>query len=563
MLAAIPSLAPSWTNLNEGDLGIALVNLVAGCGDMLAYYLDRNAQEMFLPTAIARQSIQNLCVLIDYRLRRPTAATTMLTFTMPAAVGAPLVIPQYTMCRTVAGVYFTTAFDATITTGQASVSVLAYEGQVQTDVFTGTGDTLQEFQFSLPNVAQNLLAVSIDNVPWTEDGFTTSLLTPTVYTTISDINENVTLRFSLYLGSVPAQSAAISATYVTTDGAAGNIGAGLVTVLVSAITGSTGLTVTNPNPATGGEDRESNDAARTNAPRQLRRRGRVVTLQDYMDALDEENGVSKSQALNHSGYVECYVAPDNGTQFFVKAPQSVVLTHPSGSSTIPAGTHFVTVTATDAFGETTTWDYATADRSVLSNEGSVTTSTGNNLVVTIPPVAGAVTFKVYVGASGAETLEATATANPSVNTVVTLTALLGTGVTAPTVNTTGVRDDTGLQSLKLSCDAMVESERMLATVFALFNPTYVPVNITAALTVYSNFLNAQVQAAVDAAIRSTMSFDSQDFAEPVTLASLYQTVMSVAGVRSVSFTLPTADVAVTTGQIATLGTLTLTASGGS
>lgn len=78
LIARVPQLTDRWTDFNASDLGVVLLELFCGVGDMLAYYLDAQAAEAFLPTARQRQNIINLCKLIHYRLDTPVAATTTL-----------------------------------------------------------------------------------------------------------------------------------------------------------------------------------------------------------------------------------------------------------------------------------------------------------------------------------------------------------------------------------------------------------------------------------------------------------------------------------------------------
>ena len=68
LLARVPLLTDRWTDFNESDLGVVLLELFCGVGDMLVYYLDAQAAEAFLPTARQRQNVINLCKLINYRL---------------------------------------------------------------------------------------------------------------------------------------------------------------------------------------------------------------------------------------------------------------------------------------------------------------------------------------------------------------------------------------------------------------------------------------------------------------------------------------------------------------
>ena len=45
LLAKIPQLTDRWTDFNHSDLGVVLLDLFCGVGDMLAYYLDAQAAE--------------------------------------------------------------------------------------------------------------------------------------------------------------------------------------------------------------------------------------------------------------------------------------------------------------------------------------------------------------------------------------------------------------------------------------------------------------------------------------------------------------------------------------
>jgi len=566
MLAQLPVLAPAWTNLNEGELGMALLNLLAGSGDMLGYYIDRLQDEMYLPTATLRESVMKLTRLIDYKLSRPVAAKTVLRFSLPSAAGASLVIPAYTQARTADGAVFTTKAAATLFAGTTFVDVEAYQGEFVSDTFTGNGADVQTFLLAKNNVAQNFLDVFVSNVLWTEDNSTVSPKETSVYEVQTDVNENAVLRFSRFMGDVPSQNATVQVNYISTRGAAGNIGAGLVTTLVSTISGGQNLAVTNTTVASGGKDRETLDEARVNAPRQLRTLNRAVTLQDYVDLLETFPKVAKAQAINHNGYVECYVAPDDGASLFIPSYNGFTLNgNVNGGTLAPGLLVYVQVTVKDANGgETTTWEYNPADRAVLTKYKSFTTGGSGTASITVNRgtlPAGATAWRVYVGTS--PTTMRLATESSLVLSAYNITALpAGTQPLAPTVNTTGVRAESGAVSLRQAAESFLEDRRAIGTNFALFNPTYVPVNVTATITVYSNFSQVAVKGAVQEALADLFSFDSQRFEEDVTLASLYMAIMGVEGVRTVAFTAPSGDVAIANGQLATLGTVALTMQGG-
>ncbi len=61
LLARVPQLTDRWTDFNASDLGVVLLELFCGVGDMLTYYLDAQAAEAFLQTLfkLPRHPIHN------------------------------------------------------------------------------------------------------------------------------------------------------------------------------------------------------------------------------------------------------------------------------------------------------------------------------------------------------------------------------------------------------------------------------------------------------------------------------------------------------------------------
>lgn len=561
LISKIPQLAPYWSNLNEGDMGMVLLNMVAGVGDMLAFYLDRHAEEMYLPLARSRENVKNIARLIDYRLSRPTAARTTLRFTLAAPLGANLTIPAYTIVKTRKDVNFVTKAAVTLYAGNLTADVEAFQGKLFTDSFTGTGAEIQKFTLTNQNPAQNFLDVKVSGSAWIEDTRDLDYVDAGLYEVHTDANEVGTLVFSRYLGTVPAQSSTINSTYISTLGDRGNLGSGLATILVSTFAGSELLSVTNVDVASGGLARESVESARVKAPRFLRTRNRAVTLRDFEDLLELMPGITKAKAVNHNGYVEIYVAPEGGTAFYMQAPTAFTRTPLLSGGAIPAGTYYVLVTALDVNGgETPRFEYNPVDRAVLDRALSVTVThaTTNQITVTRNALpTGATGWNVYLGESSATMrLVATKTLADTTHSITAIPA--SPGVQAPERNTTGPRSADGLTSRVIEAEDMLELRRLIGTVFALFNPTFVPVAVTATVKVYDNYFQQDVKSRVETAIRGYFDFSAQEFGKDATVSDLYQVVMDVVGVRTVQFTLPVADVDITDGQIASEGTLTLT-----
>jgi predicted phage baseplate assembly protein len=87
----------------------------------------------------------------------------------------------------------------------------------------------------------------------------------------------------------------IRATYRKGLGLGGNVAAGRITNLLSRPLGV--AAATNPTPASGGEDAETTDKARMNAPLTVLTLERAVSIRDYRDFARAFAGIAKAHAL--------------------------------------------------------------------------------------------------------------------------------------------------------------------------------------------------------------------------------------------------------------------------
>jgi uncharacterized phage protein gp47/JayE len=79
-IVSTPELA-SLTTRRDDDYTITILDLWAAVADVLTFYQERYANEVFLRTATRRESVSRLARLIDYRLRPGVAALAWLAFT--------------------------------------------------------------------------------------------------------------------------------------------------------------------------------------------------------------------------------------------------------------------------------------------------------------------------------------------------------------------------------------------------------------------------------------------------------------------------------------------------
>jgi hypothetical protein len=327
LLARVPQLTDRWTDFNESDLGVVLLELFCGVGDMLAYYLDAQAAEAFLPTARQRQNVTNLCKLIGYRLDTPVAATTALRFSLPYATAEDITVPARTVCKAKlddGDVEFETTEDAVIPRGQLSVDVGARQGTRKSEDFTSVGGRSQRLVLASTSIAQGSVRVKVGENNWEETRFFIDSAPDSKHFQVDTDGLDVTwIIFGDGIhGAVPPAGETITVEYLETLGSEGNIGRDLVTEIVSPIYVSgtqIDLTVTNPVASTGGSDRETLEHAKLQAPAELRSLWKAVTKDDFKALAEGFPGVAKAQVLdaNDCANIRYYqvnmaIAPDGG-----------------------------------------------------------------------------------------------------------------------------------------------------------------------------------------------------------------------------------------------------------
>lgn len=103
IVARIPQITPEWTDWNQSDIGIAILQLFSGIAEMLAYTQDTYANQLTLPTTTQRASMINLTKSLAYTMANSTASSvdflfsrTPYTTTTDSTILTSAIIKQYT-----------------------------------------------------------------------------------------------------------------------------------------------------------------------------------------------------------------------------------------------------------------------------------------------------------------------------------------------------------------------------------------------------------------------------------------------------------------------------------
>ncbi len=307
LMARIPQLTDRWTDMNPSDLGVVLLELFAGTADMLAYYIDAQAAECYLPTARQRPNIASLCALVGYTLHGPVAASTRVRFTLTQPEPTNVTIPAGTLVRAAdeeVAISFVTISDAVLLAGDISIEADALQGELVSESFAATGTVGARLVLNRTDVAHGSVLVKVGGVSWEEvQHFADSDSNDIHYRVDTDGLDVVSIVFGDgTCGMLPNEGRLVEVTYISTQGASGNIAPHRVNTVASAVRApdgrTVGLAVDNFLAATGGADKETLEHARLVAPSTVRSTWKAVTREDYRSLCLAFPGVAKARIID-------------------------------------------------------------------------------------------------------------------------------------------------------------------------------------------------------------------------------------------------------------------------
>ena len=141
------------------------------------------------------------------------------------------------------------------------------------------------------------LSVPVNGATWTEvPTLYHQSPTASVYATVNQADGTTDVLFGdgVEGALLPTGQSNVQAKYRVGSGSAGNVAPGALTTLMDRPLGVSG--VTNPEAASGGQDAQSVDDIRTNAPQTVLTLGRAVSITDYQNYAATFAGISKAYA---------------------------------------------------------------------------------------------------------------------------------------------------------------------------------------------------------------------------------------------------------------------------
>lgn len=349
LIDRIRTRLPAWAGDNPADFGLALVEAFAYMGDVVNYYVDRVANESYLPTATQRQSILNIARTYGYSPAGFRAASLTLQFVNSGA--SSVTFPAGTQVSgsissgdAVFSLTFTTETSVTVpaqvgeVAGTATVPAFQYEQVADRaeNIATGPDDIAgellavsaglpeQTYQLLENQVVQGSVEVYVQNGATFEQWQEVAHLidfgpNDPVFSVVSDANEFQFVVFGDGVsGTIPPLNSIIKTRYKFGGGASGNISTNLITEIqkVPGLTDSEAallaatVEVTNSSVGVGGSSPEDNESIRENAPLALTALNRAITLKDYAALAVQVPGVGKAKAVADIWTsVNLYIAP--------------------------------------------------------------------------------------------------------------------------------------------------------------------------------------------------------------------------------------------------------------
>lgn len=329
----------------ESDLGVMFIEMIAYLGSIMSLKADMLANENYLSTAIQRKSISKLLRLLGVRMRGPLSAASDAQLVLSNTPGGQFTInaqdrvfsvnsPEdggvvnYTLYTVTNGLVNNLPSDTgtlTIRTNNSSNPTtntiydnLAFqEGSLVTERGSfNSSESLKSIVLNEGPVIDGSVQIYITSNDSDVEGayteveslFFASGTNERIFEVSYDDNYNATILFGDgRVGINPDSTSTYFIAYRVGGGTRGNIPKNLInTTINTSLAPTITATITNSSLATGGQNAETVDQARSYAPLTFRRQDRLVTLDDYQvfanQFISTWGSVGKAKAVTRKAY---------------------------------------------------------------------------------------------------------------------------------------------------------------------------------------------------------------------------------------------------------------------
>jgi hypothetical protein len=298
----------------EGSALSTLLDVLAYNTQYNSFYLNMAANEMFLDTALQRNSVVSHAKLLNYTPKSAIAPTATVNVTINQVTQGSLTIPKFTkfMSEAVNGVnYNFVTMDSNtvnVTNGVAQFNNLEIKQGIPVSLnFTvdNTTNPKSSFLINDTKIDTTTLRVGVQQSSTNTyfqvfnqvDNMLTVDSTSPVYFLQETLNSNYEISFGDgILGQKLTDGNIVYLTYVSTDGTAA-AGANNFSLMQS-ISGFANTVITSVTQADQGSERESIASIKYQAPKAFSAQGRAVSKEDYITVIQQNKLGFSFDAVN-------------------------------------------------------------------------------------------------------------------------------------------------------------------------------------------------------------------------------------------------------------------------
>lgn len=306
MLELLKKKIPQYSDFSESDMGVVLIELLSHGLDIVSFYNDKVANEIFPNTAMERESIIKHCRRLGYELKHSVPSRFHQVFKIHPQE-RDYVIPRGTIVTSYedTSIEFEVIQDLVIPKGETGVekddhgnykyfTVVEHGNTVDSDIIgSSNGSAYQEFILSYAPIILESLKIYVRDEfnieEWTRvDNFIDSDNTSKQYMTEVTENDYVKILFGSGVSGIipPIYEDGISASYRVGGGIVGNVSLYNITEMPSKP--AVIIETFNFEQIQVGRDKETIEEARVHAPQSLKTLWRAVCLEDYENLLYQE-----------------------------------------------------------------------------------------------------------------------------------------------------------------------------------------------------------------------------------------------------------------------------------
>jgi len=300
----------------EGSALSTLLDILAYNTQYNAYYLNMVANEMFLDSAIQRQSVVSQAKLLNYTPTSASAPSATINLKINQVTDLAVTLPKFTnfISEAIDGVNyrFVTVTDTTVNTNTVNQTVTfsnltIKQGEPVDLTFNYDATQNPSKTFEMPDstidtstltvVVQQSTSNSYSEVYSLAEAYLELDPTSAVYFLQEGPNGNYQIYFGDgVLGKLLTDGNQIIVSYITTSSTA-SYGANNF-VLMDTIAGYSNTVITPITSTTQGSDKETLDSIRYTAPKAYSAQGRAVTKEDYIYQIQNNAGVVPIESVN-------------------------------------------------------------------------------------------------------------------------------------------------------------------------------------------------------------------------------------------------------------------------